>query len=339
MKLFNPSQIRKILCIKPRGIGDIILSTIILENLKNYFPDAEIYYLTEEFAKEAIITHPLVKNVITFTKKDSLFSLVRKIRKEKFDLIFDLWSNPKTAQVTFLSGARFRVGFAYRGRSYAYNLKSKVGRGENHSAEHNLELLKACSIPIVANKPKFYLNNELEEWSKLFINKEKKYLIGIIPSGGWNSKRCPKEKWLDIIEKITDNIDSDILILWGPEDKEDADYLYEKFNEKVTLAPETSLLKLAALISKCDLIIANDSGPMHLAAALDIPTIGLFGPTDPKKHGPYSSKSDYVIKSDLHCIICNKLECPFNKECFNEMDSDIIVSKSIFLLSRYAKKN
>ena len=83
---------------------------------------------------------------------------------------------------------------------------------------------------------------------------------------------------------------------------------------------------MAALIKKCKAVIANDSGPMHISAAMAIPTIGLFGPTDPKKHGPYSDNSSYVIKDDLNCIICNKLECPYNHECMKELPVDKILS-------------
>lgn len=339
MDIINPSEIKKILCIKPRGIGDIILSTIVLENLNNYFKHSEIHYLTEEFAKEAVITNPLVSKVLTFKREDSIFSIVKKIRKEGYDVIFDFWSNPRTAQITFFSGARVRIGYGYRGRKFAYNFKAISGRGEVHSAEHNLELLKVIGIPIVSKKIKFYLDNESEEFAKSFIHNKKNVLIGILPSGGWNSKRCPKEKWVEIIKVLNEKLNSEFLILWGTEDKPDADYIAINTNGVTKLAPETSLLQMAGLMSKCDLIISNDSGPMHLAAALGIPTLGLFGPTDPKKHGPYSDNSDYVIKSDLHCIICNRLECPYNKECFRLLDSELIAVKSMELLNKNVKKN
>lgn len=336
----NPLEIKKILCIKPRGIGDIILSTIVLENLHYYFPNAQTHYLTEEFAKDAISSHPLVTKVLSYKKNDSIISIIRSIRKEKYDIVFDLYSNPKTAQVTFLSGAKYRIGYAYRGRKYAYNIKSEIGRGESHSAEHNLELLRAAEIPIISKKIKFYLTKNSENFANSLINKKirEDNLIGIIPSGGWDSKRCPKERWVQIINKIAEKIYASFLILWGSEDLEDAQYIISQAKNTI-LAPKTDLMQLAGLISKCNLVIANDSGPMHLSAALGIPTLGLFGPTDPEKHGPYSENGDYVIKSDLHCIICNKLICPYNKECFNELDIDEIISKSIKLLKLNAKKN
>lgn len=339
-KKIVPTDIKKILCIKPRGIGDIILSTIVLENLSAFFSNAQIHYLTEEFAKDAVSSHPLVTKVLTYRKDDSLISVVKKIRSEKYDIVFDLYTNPRTAQITFLSGAKYRIGYAYRGRKYAYNIKSEVGRGEIHSAEHNLELLNVSGIPIISKRVNYRLTNESEEFAKSFFNNliQKEFLIGIIPSGGWNSKRCPKEKWVEIIKSLSEKVSCNVLILWGPEDFDDANFIMNNVNNSI-LAPETDLKQMAGLLSKCNLVIANDSGPMHLSAALGIPTVGLYGPTDPKKHGPYSDKSDYVIKSDLHCIVCNKLICPYNKECFYQMDIDVITSKAIKLLKLNDKEN
>lgn len=341
IKEIKKSEIKKILCIKPRGIGDIILSTIILDNLHSFFPSAEIDYLTEEFAKDSVSTHPLVSRVLSYNKEDSILAIVKKVRKQKYDLVFDLWTNPRTAQITFLSGAKYRVGYSYRGRKYAYNIKANVGRGDYHSAEHNLELLKVLDIPIISKKIFYLIDNESKEFANQFISKlvSSKYLIGIIPSGGWDSKRCTTQKWNEILAAVKSQCDCKFLILWGPEDYQDAKSITTKNEQFTYLAPETNLKQLAALISKCNLIIANDSGPMHLAAAIGIPTLGLFGPTDPKKHGPYSEKSDYVIKSDLHCIICNKLFCPYNKECFNEMDVSEVVNKSLMLLKMNDEKN
>ncbi|MBN2571751.1 MAG: glycosyltransferase family 9 protein, partial [Ignavibacteriales bacterium] len=199
--MFDRNQIKKIICIKPRGIGDIVLSTIILENLKNFFLDATIDYLTEDFAKDALSNNPFINKVITFKKKDFFLKVALKIRKEKYDIVFDLWSNPKTAQITFCSGIKYRVGYAYRGRSYAYNIKATTSRGgETHSAEHNLEILKPLNIPIISKNIHYYCNKDDLLKAKLFLeaNSFTQNIIGIIPSGGWESKRCPKEKWVEI---------------------------------------------------------------------------------------------------------------------------------------------
>lgn len=318
----------KILIIKPRGIGDIIHSTIVLENLKEYFPTAEIHYLTEEFAKRSVENNPFVKKVLTFRKKDFVLKVVKEIKKEKFDLIFDFWSNPKTAQMTFLSGVKYRVGFDHRGRRYAYNIKTKSNDPDLHAAENHLVLLEYLGIPIISKKTLFYLSNAEKEFAMSFIkqNVQSESIIGILPSGGWESKRCEPEKWIEICNAINEKFKVKFLILWGPGDEDDAEKIKFGLNEFAIKIPKTSVGELSALINECDLVVANDSGPMHIAAALGIPTLGIFGPTNPVAHRPYSVNSDYVIKKDLHCIICNKLKCPYNHECMRELDqSDVIL--------------
>jgi ADP-heptose:LPS heptosyltransferase len=330
-------EIKKILCIKPRGIGDIILSTIILDNLKSAFPASEIHYLTENFSKRAVENNPFVSKILTFNKNDFILSVIRKVRNEKYDIVFDLWSNPKTAQITFVSGAKYRVGYDKRGRRYAYNFLAKSGSIGKHAAEDNLTLLGTIDIPIKSKKIFFKTTDDEKLFAEKYIgqnrDKNKIFLTGIIPSGGWESKRCDVEKWVEICNEIQKNISAQFIVLWGPGDESDVNIIKEKLKPTPLIAPRTSFGQLSGLIEKCDLVIANDSGPMHAAAALNVPTIGIFGPTNPENHRPYSVKSDYVIKSDLFCIICNKLVCPYNHECMKELDSVEIVHKSKNLLN------
>ena len=320
-------NIKKILIIKPRGIGDIILSTILLDNLFSLFPDVTIDYLTEPFAKPVLENNPLINKVLTIGKNDLPFSVAFKLRKEKYDLIIDAWSNPRTALITFLSGTKYRVGFAYKGRRYAYNFLTTSDRGKHHSAEHNLELLKALDIPITSRKIHYHVSDLENEFGKNFINKnfDNKTVIGIVPSGGWPSKRCDASKWVEICIHLKAEVNCKFLIIWGPGDENDAAYIQNHLSDLAVKAPETNLRMMAGLINNCNLIIANDSGPMHISAALGIPTLGIFGPTDPEKHGPYSKNSAYVIKDDLFCVICNKLECPYNHECMLQLSNEKVL--------------
>ena len=337
MKKFNPKEIKKILCIKPRGIGDIVLSTIILDNLISYFPNVKIDYLTETFAKDAVENNPLINKVLTMRRTEFPLKAAINIRKEKYDLIMDLWSNPRSAQISFLSGVKYRVGFGYRGRKYAYNILATSERGAHHSAEHNLELLNSLSIPITSKKIHYYILNEDDSFGKEFIKNnfsDNEYVIGIIPSGGWQSKRCDASKWVEICKSISKKVKSKFLILWGPGDEDDASFIKNNLPDLCVLAPETSVKLMSGLINNCNLIIANDSGPMHISAALGIPTLGLFGPTDPKTHGPYSEVSDYVINENLFCRICNLQECIYKHECFKDLSLEIICAKVSLLLEK-----
>jgi lipopolysaccharide heptosyltransferase II len=330
----DESKIKKILCIKPRGIGDIVLSTIILDSLHNYFTDINVDYLTEHFAVQALQDNPLVNKILSMKKKEFPLFVANRIRKEKYDMILDLWSNPRSAQITFLSGVKYRVGYNYRGRRYAYNIKANRESNNQHAAEDNLSFLNAIGVPIKSKVIHYYVSKEDDEWAKDLIKnsfKETTYVIGIVPSGGWPSKRCDAGKWVEIGKEIKNTFNVQFLILWGPGDEQDANIINENLSPVSILAPETDVKRLSALINNCNAIIANDSGPMHIAAALNIPTLGIFGPTNPAAHRPYSVNSDYVIKDDLHCIICNKLTCPYNHECMKELS----VSKVIKIVEQF----
>jgi ADP-heptose:LPS heptosyltransferase len=327
---FDKSKIRKILCIKPRGIGDIVLSTIIIENLISYFPGVKIDYLTEPFAKPSIEDNPNINKILTMGKTEFPLWVALRIRKEKYDLLIDLWSNPRTAQITFLSGVKYRVGYSYRGRRYAYNIPATSERGTGHSAEHNLELLKAINVPIISKNVQYFLSPSAKEYAnsifKSYFN-ENDFVVGIIPSCGRESGKCEASKWVEICQGISKIYDTKFLIIWGPGDKNDADYINKNIGEKAIVAPETDLKQMAGLISLCNLIIATDSGPMHISAALGQRTLGIFGPTDPVGHRPYSPISDYVNKADLFCIICHKIKCPYGHECMLELPVDLVLSK------------
>lgn len=330
------SEIKKILCIKPRGIGDIVLSTIILDSLRAYYTNASIDYLTEPFASPAVQDNPLISKVLTMGKTEFPLWVALRIRKEKYDLLIDLWSNPRTAQITFLSGVKYRLGFAYRGRKYAYNILATSGRGACHSAEHNLEVLKPLGVPEISKKIHFYFSEKDKGFAdkyfaETFPHNEK--VCGIIPAGGWESKRCDAVKWVEICKALSEKYNMKFLILWGPGDEKDAEYIISNLKNDAVIAPATELKEMSALISKCSLVIANDSGPMHISAALDIPTLGIFGPTNPTAHRPYSDKSDFVIKEDLFCIICNKLVCPYHHECMLQLPVDMVLNKISSILN------
>jgi heptosyltransferase III len=329
--MIDKEEIKKILCIKPRGIGDILLSTIVLENLNSTFPHSEIHYLTEEFAKRAVENNPFVSKILTFNKKDFVLSIIRKVRKEKYDLIFDFWSNPKTAQITFFSAAKYRIGFEKRGRKYAYNFLGKNGTMGEHAAEDNLVLLKAFEIPIISKKIIYQTTNEERKFADIYfrenIAETNELIIGIIPSGGWETKRCEPVKWIEICNEIKKKYQLQFLILWGPGNEKDAKVIYEGLAPHPWMTPKSSFGELSALIEKCNLIIANDSGPMHVSAALGKPTLGIFGPTDPKAHRPFSENSSYIIHSELHCIVCTKLVCPYNHECMFDLPIENVMKE------------
>ncbi|MBU1098834.1 MAG: glycosyltransferase family 9 protein [Bacteroidetes bacterium] len=337
MKYINKNYVKKILVLKLRGMGDVILSTIILENLRIDFPDARIDYLTEKPSKEALQDIPQIDNILLFDRKSTWerLKLFMRVRKEKYDLILDLFSNPSTAQLSFLSGARYRAGFPYKGRKYAYNIYGPVERDQHHSAELHLEFLRNIGLSYEKKVLHFGLNETSllradEILAKLRSKKE--LLVCISPSGGWPSKKCDPSKFAEIATVIHQKYNASLFILWGPGDKAEAVEIKRLLGDLAEIAPGTSIKVMGAILSKCDAVVANDSGPMHISTAVGTPTLSMHGPTNPKLQGPYGNLHEWVRNENLECIECNLLDCPKNHECFLELSTDLVLSNFNHLL-------
>jgi len=336
----DKTNIKKILLIKPRGIGDVVLSSIVFDNLLEDFPKAKIDYLTEKPSNFLLDPLEFINEVIIMKKKTLVdrIKLFHTIRKKKYDLVFDFYATPLTTQVTFLSGAKYRVGFPYKGRKFAYNLFGPSERDKFHAAELHLEMIKSVGLLDKHKKLKIGYTDEdiaFAKKIKLEVNPDKKLLIGVSPSGGWASKKCPAEIFSKLVNETQKKFNCRILILWGPGDKEDAEYIYNnRINDEVIFAPPTSITQMATCTSICDLFIANDSGPMHISTATDTPTLSIHGPTDPKLQGPYGEKHSYILVNELDCIICNMLDCPKNQECFRNIEVNVFTKEVENILTK-----
>ncbi len=136
MEITDKNKIRKVLVIKIRGIGDVILSTVLIDNLVKDFPNATIDYLTEKPGSIVVKNLKEIKRTIIFENVSLIKRLkqIFTIRKQKYDLVIDSFSNPSSAIITFFSKAKYRLGFPYRGRTYAYNIYGPKDRDKSHSA-------------------------------------------------------------------------------------------------------------------------------------------------------------------------------------------------------------
>lgn len=324
-------EIKKILIIKLRGIGDVVLSTIVLDNLKTDFPDSLIDYLTDPPSKTGLEGLKTVNKVIPFPKKVlDRIKLINLIKKEKYDLILDFYSNPTTAQITFFSGAKYRCGFPYRGRKYAYNLFGPAERSRYHSAKLHLEFLKSIGISSNLEKLYFSIKDEDREFTDKWLDENDLFgtpFFGISPSGGWPSKKCDPDILANYGIEIINKYSIKALIVWGPGDYDDAVQIKNIIGNSALLAPSTSLRQMAAFIEKCRFIIANDSGPMHISTAIGTPTLSIHGPTDPTLQGPYGEQHEWINLDELDCIICNLLECPREHECFRDLPINRVLEK------------
>lgn len=306
----------------------MLLSTPVLENLRSRYPDAVIDVLTEKFAADVVRENPFVNTVIAFDRNaDSSLSLLRRVRAERYTLVLDLFCNPRTALVTFFSGAPVRVGFPFRFRTYAYNVKVTPRSSEVHNVQFNLDALRALSIPITATRPLFPVSASAgafaDRWHAI-LPSAGKLLIGVNAGGGWITKRWGPKHFAGFADMAVEALGASIAVFWGPGEEEDAHVLRSTMKHESFLLPKTTLQESAACIRQCTYFVSNDSGPMHIAAALGVPTLGIFGPTHPLLQGPYGSEHVWVRNEAVPCLGCNLTACTIGNICMSELTPETV---------------
>jgi lipopolysaccharide heptosyltransferase II len=332
-------HIHSILIIKTRGIGDIVLATPVIENLHAAFPNAAIDFLTEFFAADVVRFHPHIRETIAFDRhSESGIAIIRRVRRKKYDLIIDLYANPRTALITLLSGARYRVGFPFRHRRIAYNILVPPRGGEVHNLEFNLDTLRYLGLPIVSSTPMIRVESQTQVWAEQWILQSgihKKLIVGINPSGGWSTKRWGLGHFAALADRIADEYVASIVLFWGPGEEKDVHAIRGMMKHYVFIIPPTELKQLVALISQCHYVVSNDAGPMHIAAALNVPTLGIYGPTNPFLQGPYGQKHAWIRNETIDCLSCNLRTCPIGNICMTELN----VEKVFSAFSKLVNKN
>ncbi len=323
----------KILVIKLRAIGDVLLSTIVINNLRSAFPEAPIDFLTEKAGSKIVLGNPALNKVhiLTKDKNKSGFgrflddvAFIRNIQKEKYDLVFDFFGNPRSAILTLLSHADIRVGYDYRFRQIAYNRVVKSRASEIHEALWHLDALQHLDIPISDKNLNFFIDESSTGFANQFWKQEQfenKPVVGINFSGGWPAKKWPVDRFAQLVDRIKKDYETEVLVFWGPGEKGEALKLAQLTNHKTILIPETDLKQLGAILKKIDMLVTTDSGPMHIAAAVNTPCVAIYGPTNFRLQGPYGTGHEIVYKDKLDCLGCNRLDCE-HTTCMNALSVD-----------------
>lgn len=277
-------------------VGDAFLTTSYFEALKNKFPNAELHYLIFRKFHKAINKHPLIdKTIFIETKTGIQYHLERlraisKIRKEKYDLLIDQQNMQTTQFMTLFSGAKYKLGYADGNFSFAYNLKA--GRGNvRYSASKKFDIL----APLGIEEEEYDLFFHVSEEARLNVNNwlsENKISKGeyfcISPSSPVAKKKWEIENFIDLGNKLLEKYKLPLVIVWAPNEKEDAVEVSSSIDGNVHLAPPTSLEEVSELIGNSKLLICNDGGLNHLAVAAKANTLALFGRTDPTDWSPAS---------------------------------------------------
>jgi len=316
------STVKKILLIRLRRIGDIIMTTPAVTVLKENCPEASLTYLVEEPYRELVEGNPYLDNVFVFPKKQNnkdFHDLIHRVRRERFDVLIDFHGGPRASWLTLFSKARLKVGYKIKNKGFLYHIKipRSLEKGQIHSVENHVNLIRAIGINVDSIPPLLVPDAAKEETKKIadFIqeNELEDSKIIVLHIGAGNRFR----DWgTDNIVALTDlfarNSDLQIVLIGAPEDKERAEDIKSKSKTKIISAVgKLGLRELKDLISQTSLFVGPDSGPMHIAASTDTPMVVYFGPTLPAHFSPWKSNAT-IIEKDYDCRhTCRQRECQY----------------------------
>jgi ADP-heptose:LPS heptosyltransferase len=339
-------KVKKALIIRHKAIGDIILVTAFIRALKKALPEAEIDMVVEPMGIEVLRGNPYLTRMVIYEKnrlkKAPLGVKIRDtvafyagLAERKYDIVFDLWGNLRTALMSFLTGARWRIGFNFRGRKYFYNVVVRPDQPPKYNAFYHMDLLKAIGIPDDGGKTDFYLEDADIKYADNFYSsinvKSRDTLFGLNGAGTWITKRWPEYKFAQLADIIIRSFkDKKIIIVWGPGEKPMAEKILSLIKEDkkdVFLAPQTTLKQLGAVLQRLDAFVSNDGAPNHLATALDVPSVTVFGPTNYRSWVPSGNSRHLEVHSTMACAPCDRMQCPTAIECMNGIDPEEVFSR------------
>ncbi len=286
----------RILISRMGAIGETVLTLPVACALREAFPDAHIAWVVEKRAAPVVCKHRSINHTIElqrgwFSSPRLLEQARHELRSHRFDIAIDCEGVTKSALAGWLAGAPKRIGFRGRhGREFSRVLNNTfVQPVFNHLTDRSLELL----IPLEIHSPKVRWNLPLSEASRSWADRWRRTIgsckLAIVnPGASWPSKLWETDRYASTAHYIRDRYGYRSVVTWGSEtERQLAQLIVFQSKGAATLAPDTDLQHLAALIERADLFLGPDSAPLHLAAAVATPAIGLYGATQPDRWGPY----------------------------------------------------
>ncbi len=334
---------QKIVFFKLGAIGDTLMTTPLVRQVRKAFPTAQIDYLVGNHSAGVLKNNKNITTVISFDEKIfikksilSLFSLIKKVRLEKYDIVFVLDKHWIFNVVSFFFGIPKRVGFDRLGKEGFFLTHKTLFDSVRPEVLYYLDLAKSFGIKV--DERDFQMDIVMGIKEKVFAKKFfkdyhlTKEVIGICPGGGVNpgqlldEKIWPIEKYILLIKKMK----SPVLLLGGKTDETKEQLILKHCKNVVSAVGKTNLQESCALMQLCRGVVCNDSGPMHIAAASKTKVLSLFGPTDPRRLAPIGKKCKYIWKHTEPCYtifgtmkkkdhVC--LETITVQDVFSEMNS------------------
>jgi heptosyltransferase I len=341
-------EFRRILIIKPSSFGDVIHAMPVLHGLRSRFPNARISWLVASSCAGLLEGHPDLDEVIRFDRKRygrvgrslgptvEFVRFLAALRNRRFDLVLDLQGLFRSGFMTLATGARERLGFA-NAREFAplfYTRRLPVKDPDMHAVDRNYLFARALGfahLPVAFNMP--VLAEASGAVAGILANQGiaagEPYAL-MAPGTRWETKRWPAAGFAEIARRIRSEFSLPVVLVGMEDEIEVAREVEQAAGESVVnLAGQTKLPELIALVAGAALVVMHDSGPMHLATALGRPMVAIYGPTSPRRTGPYGQPGA-VARLDLLCSPCyikRVADCPHGHRCMADLAPDVIMDK------------
>ena len=315
---------KRILIVRTDRIGDVLLSTPVISALRDNFPQACIAMMVRPYAYEIVKGNPFLDEVIVYDKyarhKNWLnsFRFALRLRKKRFDLAMILHPTNRAHLITFFAGIRRRIGYDRKlGFLLTDRLKHSKQRGEKHELEYSLDLIKYLGIEPLHKQLFMPISEDAELWVRALFRSlgigNHDELLAVHPGASCPSKIWPAERFAAVCDRLVDKYGFKVIVLAGPQNRNVANELVGNMKHTaINLCGKTSLSKLASLLKRCKLFISNDSGPVHIACAVETPVISIFGRNQkglsPLRWAPLGKK-DKVLHREVGCQECLAHNC------------------------------
>jgi len=329
---------RRILVIRHRAAGDLLLTTPAFRALRAGLPACRIEVLVARGQGELLEGNVDVDEAIEFDRRSigSQLKLYARLARGGWDAVIDLVSNPRSAWMTALTRARVRAGYAIAGRDWAYTHSvprepmSSDGPRLRYAPEAALDIVRALGIPERGLDLTFHVSQRVQEKAleamvELRALPWLRQIVLCHPGGSWPSKTWIPGRFTNVMDLLAKDPDVRVVWMWGPGERDLAEQCQRSMDAESVLAPAMGWQEMGAWMRVASVWVGNDSGPKHLAVALGVPTVTVFGPTHPTTWHPPAGPHRVVMARGLACLHCNANVCPLPGERFHRCMRDVTV--------------
>ena len=331
--------IRKILVRSPNWIGDAVMTTPAMGAVRSSFPRAEILVAANPIVAELFQHHPYSDGVLVFDKKGAhqgmggFLRFCGLLKEQGFDLAVLFQNAIEAAIMTFLARIPRRAGYRTDQRGFLLTHPVAIGEVERrlHHTEYYLHMLNNLGICGGDGRLRLQCTDQEQAWATATLGQWS--WVAINPGATFGSaKRWIPERFARVADALAGHYDAHIVIIGGPGEVAMGQAVEKAMaTTPLNLVGKTSLRQLMAILARCDLLVTNDSGPMHVAAALGTAVAAIFGPTDPTTTSPFSPSSRLVRKA-VDCSPCLLRDCPSDHRCMSEIAVEDVLEAAEGLL-------